>query len=127
MEFWVFFTLLATLGKQSRPSGADQKSHLSLFLSRKMNIFPFLVSFFVVDLIPFLNIKLVQNIRQLTVNMYIFTISVEIYHPQSHQQWMPVELVIGIALPGKSSQMVTRPNSHQDHGHKPRNLNKKHL
>ncbi len=46
-----------------------------------------------------------------------FTISVEKYERDGHEQRVPVELVLGVALPSKATKEVAGPGAHQDDGH----------
>jgi hypothetical protein len=46
-----------------------------------------------------------------------FTISVEKYERDGHEQRMPVKLVLGVALPRKAAKEVAGPGAHQDDGH----------
>ena len=50
------------------------------------------------------------------------TISVKKDEGYGHEQRVPVELVLRIALPGEAAKKVASPGAHQNHGHESGNL-----
>lgn len=50
------------------------------------------------------------------------TIRVKKYHAGHHEDWVVVELMGGVRLPGKATPEGAHPHSHQDHSGQPKHL-----